>query len=218
MNIYQLRSQAGREEIDFAFIINSLKKISAPRDKITEFLRKKELIRVKKGLYVFGKEAAREPFHPEVLANLIYGPSAISLEYALAFYGLLPERVYTITSITNKRNKYFATPIGDFSYHYLHPKKYAVGITLVRLDECHSIFMATPEKALADMLLFSSQHTLKDEKELAHYLFDDLRLDEEIFYKLNTHLMAEIADVYQKDNISLLAEYLKNESSRIKDA
>lgn len=209
MNIYQLRAQAEREEIDYLFLKSALADLASPRDKVTHFLHSKALVRVKKGLYVFGPEVAQGPYHPEVLANLIYGPSAISLEYALSFYGMIPERVYTVTSITNKRNKHFSTPVGEFNYRYLHPQKYPVGITLVKLDEQYNIFMATPEKALADMLLFSSKNVLENKTQLEHYLFEDLRIETERISRLNPMLMAEIAVAYQHVNINLLAEYLK---------
>ncbi len=68
----------------------------------------------------------------KVLANLIYGPSYISLEYALQYWGLIPERVETVTSITGKRNKFFTTPLGNFSYRYLHKSKFIQGVLLVK--------------------------------------------------------------------------------------
>src|SRR5205085_9208942 len=103
---------AQREEIDYQFLLSLLLEYARPREKISAWLKSGELIRVKKGLYIFGPQVAQGPYSPEVLANLIYGPSAISLNYALSFYGLIPERVTTITSITNKRNKQFSTAVG----------------------------------------------------------------------------------------------------------
>ena len=55
------------------------------------------------------------PISTEILANLIYGPSSISLDYALYYYGLIPEHVRVVTSITPQRNKIFNTPIGQFT-------------------------------------------------------------------------------------------------------
>src|SRR5436190_9717139 len=98
MRINLLRKLAEKEIIDYTFLISVLSNYASPRDKITAWLKSGDLIRVKKGLYVFGKDVALTPFSHEVLANLIYGPSAISLSYALAFYGLIPERVTTVTS------------------------------------------------------------------------------------------------------------------------
>ena len=93
MKLETLRKIAGREEIDYQFLLSILKEYAHPRDKISEWLKSGDLIRVKKGLYIFGKQIAQTSYLLEVLANLIYGPSAISLSYALSFYGLIPERV-----------------------------------------------------------------------------------------------------------------------------
>ena len=75
------------------------------------------------------------------------------LTYALSFYGLIPEKVETVTSITNNRNKFFATGVGNFQYYYLHPQKYAVGIVLNTLNKHQNILIASPEKALCDQIL-----------------------------------------------------------------
>jgi predicted transcriptional regulator of viral defense system len=208
MNIHAIRTRVSQEEVDYILLKNILSDFSYPRNKINSFLRTKELIRVKKGLYIFGPSAARVPYHREVLANLIYGPSAISLEYALGFYGFIPERVEIITSVTNKRNKYFSTPIGEFSYRYLNSHKYSVGITQVELDKQHRILIATPEKAMADVLLFSCNNKLKNYRDLTTYLFENLRIDEANLRQLDLKLLYEIAEVYQHDNITLLTRYL----------
>jgi hypothetical protein len=65
---------------------------------------------------------------PMEIANPLYGPSYISLEYALSYYGLIPERVESITSVTTKRSKKFITPLGSFSYEHIPLKAYPIGI------------------------------------------------------------------------------------------
>ena len=125
MRIEALRKMAGKEEVDYQFIVSALKEYARPRDKISTWLKSGELVRVKKGLYIFGKTVALQPYSKEVLANLIYGPSAISLTYALGYYGLIPEKVSTITNITTNRIKSFTTCVGTFQYYRLHPNKYA---------------------------------------------------------------------------------------------
>ena len=77
--IERLRKQIPAEEFDYQTLLDGLKEYSRPRDKITDMLRKKMLIRVKKGIYVFGETYALGPFSREVLANMIYGPSYVSL-------------------------------------------------------------------------------------------------------------------------------------------
>lgn len=86
-----IRKLTPNEEVDYLFMKYALQDYAQPRAKITMLLRSKQLIRVKKGLYVLDGKNPHKPFVKETLANLIYGPSYISLEYALAFYGFIPE-------------------------------------------------------------------------------------------------------------------------------
>ena len=65
------------EEFDYNFAMSALSEYKNPRIEINDLLKKGEIIRVKKGLYVFGPDLAREPYSRETLANLIYGPSYI---------------------------------------------------------------------------------------------------------------------------------------------
>ena len=171
MRIEELRKLAGREEIDYQFLLSALQHYSRPRDKITTWLKSGDLIRVKKGLYIFGQSAARKPYSTDLLANLVYGPSAISLTYAVSFYGLIPERANLITSITVNRNKLFATPVGKLQYYYLNPKKYAIGINLNYHYANQHFLIATPEKALCDQIyIIDKQHKFSNAAELENYL------------------------------------------------
>ena len=178
-----LRELALTEEFDYNLIKSALSGYKNPRVKINDLLKKGEIIRVKKGLYVFGPKLAREPYSKDTLANLIYGPSYISLEYALSFYGLIPERVDTITSVTNKRKKLFKTPVGNFSYRYIKPSIYSYGIALHEVDKYHSTLIATKEKAISDMLYFSNRMT--GEGQIEKYIIEDLRLDREDSLRLS---------------------------------
>ena len=75
-----VRRQIQAEEFDFQSLLDSLQGYARPRDKITGLLRRGDIIRVKKGLYVFGEKYRQRPYSRELLANLIYGPSYISQE------------------------------------------------------------------------------------------------------------------------------------------
>ena len=81
----ELRSKIISEEFDYQSLLNCLREYDRPRDKITDLLRQGAIIRIKKGIYVFGERYRRQPFSREVLANMIYGPSYISLDYALHY-------------------------------------------------------------------------------------------------------------------------------------
>ena len=114
IDMEELRRSIPGEEFDYQSLLGALKGYERPRDKITALFRRGVIIRVKKGIYVFGQRYARRPFSREVLANMIYGPSYVSLDYALHYYGLIPERVEAVTSVSVGRNRRFTTPVGLF--------------------------------------------------------------------------------------------------------
>ena len=110
--ITDIRRAIPTEVFSFQQLMDCLAGYAKPRDKIGALLRRGDIIRVRKGLYVFGPDYRRGPWSREVLANLIYGPSYISLDYALAYYALIPERVEEVTSVTLSRSRRFDTPLG----------------------------------------------------------------------------------------------------------
>jgi len=208
VDIHAIRRSAKKEEIDYLFLMHALAKYRSPRNKIQAFLRANDLIRVKKGLYIFGEKSRQEPYSNEVLANLIYGPSAISLEYALAYYGLIPERVEAITSVTNNRNKRFHTPVGNFEYYFLSPKKYCFGITQIELTPTKNFLMAVKEKALADVLTLRTER-LSTEDELHTHLIENLRIDELSLKNIDYKTVSILANLYNHQNIYLLQRVLE---------
>ena len=212
MQIADLRKLAGREEIDYQFIMSALnREYARPREKISAWLKSRELIRIKKGLYIFGDAVALQPYSKEVLANLIYGPSAISLTYALSHYGIIPERVDTLTSITNNRSRSYATCIGEFKYYYLNPRKYAVGIILNGAVASQQFLIATPEKALCDQIhIFDKDYLLNSNDDLEKYLLHYLRCDERLLSKFKFKKLQELSFNYNDPRLSLLCGYIKS--------
>jgi hypothetical protein len=209
MNIEMVRKIADREEIDYQFLLSLLSDYAHPRDKISQWLKNGDLIRVKKGLYVFGRDISLAPYSHEILANLIYGPSAISLNYALSFHGLIPERVTTITSITNKRNKSFSTPVGEFTYKYLNSSKYPVGIELLAGTK-HHFLIASPEKALCDTIhLSDNKISLTNIDSMGAYLLMDMRIDETVLRRFNTIKLSNICKIYQDKRLNVLLSFIK---------
>ena len=201
-----IRKKAVTDEFDYPFLLDCLSGLKHPRDKITRLLKSGAIIRVKKGLYVFGLEYLREPFSRETLANLIYGPSYISLEYALSFYGMIPERVETVTSVTNKRNKYFMTPVGNFSYVYLSTERYSEQITQTQLDEFHNVLIAGKEKALADKLYFLKESI--SSIEMLSYLTDNLRIEKKTLKYLDVRKIKRLMQIYKNKNVSAFYEMI----------
>jgi hypothetical protein len=205
-----IRKLSPNVEVDYLFMKFALQDYAYPRAKITTLLRSKELIRVKKGLYVLNGKNPHKPFVKETLANLIYGPSYISLEYALAFYGFIPERVETLTSVTNKKDKLFNTPVGVFSYRYLNSVKYCVGITQIMYDSTHPILIATPEKALIDQITLATPNIkFENITEVENFLFEDLRIPSEKIAALDGKLLTKIDSIFVNQNITLLNKFIK---------
>jgi hypothetical protein len=208
VKIEDIRKNAGREEIDYQFLMSQLANYANPRDKISDWLRAGSLIRVKKGIYVFGKNSAISPYSLAVLANLIYGPSAISLRYALSYYGLIPERVTTVTSVTNKRNRDYSTPVGEFTYAYLHPQKYPIEIELKEINGQH-VLIASPEKALCDHIHLQDRAinlvTLKDVED---YLLHDLRMNEQDLVRFRINRLTQLSKAYQDKRLLLLVQLI----------
>src|SRR3989337_1785203 len=87
-----------------------------------------KLIRLKKGFFVIAEKINENPVPYEQIANLLYGPSYISLEWALSYYRMIPEGVYVVTSITANKTKTFNTALGSFDYAYLNHHRYAIGM------------------------------------------------------------------------------------------
>lgn len=208
---YQLRKAIPSEEFDYTLLSSVLASYSSVGRKINELLHAGVIERVKKGLYVFGPEYAERPIVKETLANLIYGPSCISLEYALAFHGLIPERVETLTSVTPKRDKDFKTPLGNFTYRYLKPEKYPIGIDQVWIDERHPVLMASPEKALSDYLVLKKVPEMRDEAEAKEFLQDDLRIDPLKFSRFNPAALRKLNRYYRDQNIERIALLVEEE-------
>lgn len=193
------------DEFDYQTLLSALKGYAHPRDRITTLLRKGTIIRVKKGLYVFGADARKQPYSREILANLIYGPSYISLEYALHYHGIIPERVEAVTSVTVGRSRKFLTPIGLFSYRIIPMTAFRTGADKVEIGGERSFLIAIPEKALADKLRLD-RVSIRTQKELQTYLFDDLRIEPATIQEMSPDRLEEYADRYRSRKILLLSK------------
>ncbi|OGP61657.1 MAG: hypothetical protein A2V65_04215 [Deltaproteobacteria bacterium RBG_13_49_15] len=188
-----LRQQIAHEEFDYQILLDRLRGYARPRDKISTLLKSGTIIRVKKGLYAFGEAYRRMPVSREILANLIYGPSYISLDYALQYHGMIPEHVETVTSVTSGRSRSFNTPFGIFIYRRISVSAFQIGMDRVSLDHDKSFLIATPEKALADKLVSERGTAIRTQKELQKHILENLRVDPEKFLQLDARRLMEIA-------------------------
>jgi predicted transcriptional regulator of viral defense system len=185
--------------IDAQALLGIFQDYEQPRSRIFWLVKKGELIRLKNGFYLIRAKIEQKgqtiiPF--EQVANLLYGPSYVSLEWALSFHGMIPERVHAVTSMTLGRDKKYITPIGNFLYHKSKTSSHAIGIEQQKaIGSIGSFLIATPEKALAD-LVFKRCKTLS-KVQIREELIESRRIDVEHFSRLDKKLLEEIAEGYR---------------------
>ena len=151
-----------------------LKDYSRPNDKIAEWLRQGVLVSVKRGLYVLGQPGLA-PCLP-LVANRLYGPSCVSLDYALAWHGLIPERVHEITSVCIGRGRTIDNALGRFSYARLPDQVFPCGITQASSSAQENFLMASPAKALCDKVMLTPHLRANSRIAMRRFLFEDLRV------------------------------------------
>lgn len=115
--------------------------------RLSEWQEKGYIKKISKGYYVFSDIQINESVL-FLIANELYTPSYVSLEMALSFYGIIPESVYTVTSITPRRTRSLKTDIGQFSYASVKPNLF-FGYRLESFGQ-HNFKIAEPEKAILD--------------------------------------------------------------------
>ena len=183
------------------------KSFSNVNEKISNLIRNGDLIRLKKGFYTFSKPYQTKAIDLISASNMLYTPSYVSFDYALSFYGMIPERVSEITSATSKNEKLFETPIGRFSYKKVSIEAYSLGVDWIYDDIEGGKFIATPEKALCDKIKYDRGIGTLTQPSMIEYLKYDLRLD--ITKPLNYELIEIIAKAYKSRNLKTLATLVK---------
>lgn len=170
--------------------------------KISNDAKNGKLIKLKNGLY---ETDINTPI--KYVAGAVYGPSYISFESALEYYGLIPERVYGVSSATNnkKKKKNYNTPLGNLSYRDVPTEAYPYEVVVIE-ENGYSYQIATAEKALCDKLY--TLKPVKNIREMKELLFENLRIDENEFDKLDPMIIALLSEKYRSTNIDMLVKYL----------
>lgn len=177
--------------------------------KIMSLERDNKIIRLRRGLYVCNPEITGSTLSTELIANHLYTPSYVSMASALRYYGLIPEEVYTIQSMTSKNSKTYNTPLGRFEYLHICREAFGIGITSI-LKENYAFVVATPEKALCDLIANSPGVNLRYLNEAREYLEEDIRLEYSDFCNMNPTIFEQYASVGKKsESIRTLLKLLK---------
>ena len=140
---------AGQSYFDLATLVQlSGEQRPKLRTQLSRWLKAGKLLPLRRGMYALAGRYRVDAVNPAELANQIYRPSYLSLEWALGFYGLIPEMVVTYTSVTSRAPRRFVNHFGSFDYR--HVKQDAFFGFVTTLIQGHKVLLATPEKALLD--------------------------------------------------------------------
>jgi len=163
-----------QQVISHSALLAELAGYARPNDKISEMVRIGTLTRLKKGLYTLSDNPQ---LSRELVANHLHGPSYVSSHWALSYYGLLPEAVTGVSSVCIDRAREYSNSLGRFTYHSVPRSYYKFGLTS-QGSGLSAFVIATPTKALCDLLVTTRSIRIQSNRAMQEYLFDDLRLDE----------------------------------------
>ena len=209
MYLDKIAKDLGEIPLSRQLILEWLKDYKRPNDKISEWVKSGELTILRRGLYIPGPESNLLKPEPFLIANHLRGPSYVSLESALSYWGLIPERVYDITSVTLKSKKTYKTPVAKFSYQF-HPTPYfSFGIQSIPINPKQTVLIASIEKAICDKLILTSGINLRSIKQTKDLLIEDLRIDEALLKKVDVKIISSwLLDTPKKNSIEMLIKTL----------
>jgi len=184
----------------------------SPEKLLEKLVKNNELLRLKRGLYVLPDQ-----YEPLAAAGSIGRPSYVSFETALAFYELIPERVFHVYSVIDGRP--FEHAVSDVRYVYRSQNRelFAKGMTSIKLRN-RSVLFATKEKALFDTLAYKSLKT--DElslDDIFKFVEQDLRIERDSLMKFSLDTMDMIAGLYRNRAPFLFTQALKGKGKKIEE-
>jgi len=166
-----------------------------------------EIVNVRRGLYCLAPKVNRLGVNRNVLANIIYGPSYVSMEAALAYHGWIPEAVHAVTSVSSLRPRSFETPIGNFDYVQMKQSVLMAGVERISCDEPRlSFLLAKPLKALCDLVASRGLDWSDSEP-----LEESLRIEPDSLAMLKRSDFGELNDIYYSQRARRFLEGLKRE-------
>lgn len=209
MSFESLIKEYAEVPISRHLILELLSNYKRPNDKISELIKSKKLISLRRGLYITGTKLNLPAPEPFLIANHLRGPSYVSLESALSYWNMIPERVFEISSVCIKTSKYYINQAGRFSYHQLKLPYYSFGIRKIKHSPKQTLLIASPEKALCDKIVLTPKLNLRSIKQTREFLMEDLRIEREILKTLNPQLIEFwIQNSPKKNSLKMLIKML----------
>ena len=202
-------SEIGTIPVTTSIIESLYPELKSANKKVTWLEKQGVIIRLKRGLYVVNPEHSGKTLSSELIANHLYTPSYISMSTALRYYGLIPEAVYVHKSMTVKHSRSFQTPVGSYDYKYISREAFSIGVRSMHKGD-YAFLIASPEKALCDLIANSSKVNLRYMKDVEIYLEQDIRMDMDEFYKMDETIFKDYIKVGKKaDSISRLLKFMR---------
>ena len=145
------------------------------------------------------------------LSSYIYGPSYLSFDYSLSYYGMIPERVtnYTLATYNKQKTKKYITAFGTYIYRDIPKSAYPFDIFVIE-ENNYVYYIASKEKALCDKLYSSKPVT--SVKQLKEMIFVDLRIDTDAFFSLDIEKLGMLIPKYKSKNLNYLQKLIKGET------
>lgn len=188
-------------KIDLLILKDRYRNYRNPRKKVFDLVQKKYLFLLKRGHYLNLKSEEIKDVPLECLANTLCFPSYVSAEWAMQFYGLIPDRVATITSVTTLRTTKYRTPLANFTFEHLNKNRYPHGFVMKGSGK-NSFLIARPDKALLDYVNLRLQNLRwKSKHDITEFIENDLRLDSnELCRLINIDELHELLPHYHRNS------------------
>lgn len=179
------------------------------RRQVSEWIAKGYILQLKRGVYCLSDEWRQTQFSRLFLANQLYLPSYVSVESALSIYGMIPEEVATVTSISTKKTQHFENYFGCFNYLHIRSSLFADFIQ--QQDEFgNKFYIASKERALVDLFYYRTRHLKKIDSSIFEQSFrlqNVQDIDDEkiagIARKFNVRRMDNITALFLKTKLEL---------------
>jgi hypothetical protein len=181
-----------------------------PNDKIAALLAAGDLVQLRRGLYLLGAEHRSAALSLPLVANGLFGPSYVSLDFALGWHALIPEGVAEVSSVTPRRSRHYANAIGRFSYSHLPLDLYGIGMRMEKTPDGSSFLIASPEKALCDKVLLTRNLQALSVAGMRAYLMEDLRLDSDAVSTFDISILEQcLATGHKPRQLAALCKLVK---------
>lgn len=203
---YKELKALGNVPISMEVLQSLYKDYRSPNMHIAMLEKKGLLIRLKRGLYAVSPEISDKELSVGLIANHLYGPSYVSLHWALRFYGLIPERIDTVTSITTRHTREFENTLGRFTFRGVSQEYFPIGIK-IQEDAGLNYLLARPEKALCDMLLQEKHVPDQSISRLEIFFEEDMRIDLDDLRQMDASIIRQCMEVGNKKQV--LANLMK---------